>query len=294
MSADLHPALVSGGVLRAILMVGGKGMRLMPHTEHRPKALLRLGDLSILDVVVERLRQAGVDRITMCISHLGEQIQREFGSGRRSGIRIDYSADPRPMGTAAPLLLIDDWEEPALVMNGDVLTTIDFAGLYRAHRLSGDPLTVASYRHRVPIDFGVLDIVDGHVAAIREKPDMECDVSSGIYVADPSIRAHIRRGRPVDMPEVITALIRGGSSVNAYRFSDQWHDIGNPQSYELVQRTFRENPGLFLTGGPRDVNVDLGRGPWGRDATASGLAVAAEGKGCAMNRSQPDEWHAHE
>jgi NDP-mannose synthase len=237
--------------LHAIVLVGGKGTRLLPYTADRPKALLELGDHSILEILVDRLRDAGAKRITMCVAHLGEMIRAVFGDGTGYDVIVDYSVDPQPLGTAGPLRLVEDWRDPALIVNGDVLTTIDFAHLYETHRASGNPLTVAAYRYRLPVALGVLDIAGDRVTTITEKPEIGLDVSSGIYVADPAVRAHIPAGGPVDMPELIANLLAAGTHVGAYRFWGDWHDIGRPESYAAAQRRFNDNPNLFIAGNGR-------------------------------------------
>ncbi|MFE0424385.1 sugar phosphate nucleotidyltransferase [Streptomyces sp. NPDC058953] len=234
--------------MRAIILTGGKGTRLRPYTDNRPKGLLQLSRYSILEVIIRRLRGAGFSHITLCVSHLAHQIRAEFGDGGTLGVRIDYSNDPRPLGTAAPLAGVVDWNGPALVMNGDVLTALDFAELYRAHKDAGGVLTVASLRRPVPIGFGVLDIRGGRVTAIKEKPTLRIDISSGIYVADAAVVDAITPEEPIDMPDLVAAMIARGRQVNAYSFTDRWHDIGTPERYEEAQRCFAENPDLYLPG----------------------------------------------
>ncbi|MFE4668214.1 sugar phosphate nucleotidyltransferase [Streptomyces sp. NPDC056716] len=237
--------------MRAIILTGGKGTRLRPHTEHRPKGLLLLSQYSILEVIIRRLRNAGFRHITLCVSHLADQIEAEFGDGGTLGVRIDYSTDPQPMGTAAPLARVADWNTPALVMNGDVLTALDFADLHRTHQDNGAILTVASHRRPVPMGFGVLDIRGDLVAGIWEKPTLHLDISAGIYVANPAVLDAMTPGEPIDMPDLVAAMMERGHRVHAYSFSDRWHDIGTPERYEEAKRCFAENPDLYLRNYPR-------------------------------------------
>ncbi|MFE2040287.1 sugar phosphate nucleotidyltransferase [Streptomyces sp. NPDC059477] len=246
--------------MRAIILTGGKGTRLRPHTEHRPKGLLLLSQYSILEVIIRRLRNAGFRHITLCVSHLADQIEAEFGDGGTLGVRIDYSADPQPMGTAAPLARVADWNTPALVMNGDVLTALDFADLYRTHQNSGAVLTVASHRRPVPMGFGVLDIRGDLVAGIWEKPTLHLDISAGIYVANPAVLDVMTPGEPIDMPDLVAAMMERGHRVHAYSFSDRWHDIGTPERYEEAKRCFAENPDLYL----RNIDAEGRSGPESR------------------------------
>ncbi|MEU5161885.1 sugar phosphate nucleotidyltransferase [Streptomyces sp. NPDC020875] len=235
--------------MRAIILTGGKGTRLRPYTENRPKGLLQLSRYSILEVIIRRLRGAGFSHITLCVSHLADQIRAEFGDGEPLGVRIDYSTDPRPLGTAAPLARVAEWHGPALVMNGDVLTALDFAELYRTHKDSGGVLTVASFRRPLPIGFGVLDVRDGAVAGIWEKPTLRLDISAGIYVADPAVLEAIVPGKAIDMPDLVGSMIESGRRVQVYSFTDRWHDIGTPERYEEAKRCFAADPDLYLRNG---------------------------------------------
>ena len=232
--------------VHAILLVGGKGTRLWPRTRHQPKALVKLGHYSILEIILRRLRDCGCDRVTLCISHLGHMIRREFGNGRRLGVPVDYCVDEHPLGTAAPLHLVPDWTSPAVVMNGDILTTIDFADLYRQHERGTGRLTVAFHRSLLAAGVGVVRVLDGRVEAIWEKPSVEWNINAGIYVADPLVRKYVPTGSPADMPSLITALIEHGETVNGYGFSGEWHDIGTPFRYQRAMKEFLTNPERYL------------------------------------------------
>jgi NDP-sugar pyrophosphorylase family protein len=232
--------------LHAIILVGGRGSRLGPLTADVPKPLLRLGRFSILEIMLRKLRTCGFIRVTLCVSHLGELIRREFDDGARLGLAIDYCWDREPLGTAAPLLRVSNWEAPALVMNGDILTALDFGSLMQAHQRGGALMTVASYRVEVPVDFGVLDIDEGRVRGIREKPRIPVDVAAGIQVVDPAVRAHLPQEGQLDMPMLVSALIAGGHRVLAHSFTEAWHDIGTPASYEAARMDFLIDPPRYV------------------------------------------------
>ncbi|MFC9434479.1 sugar phosphate nucleotidyltransferase [Nocardia sp. NPDC057030] len=244
--------------MHAIILAGGRGARLLPYTKNRPKPLMRLGRYSILEVLIRRLRACNVDRVTLCIAHRGDMIREEFGGGGHLGVAIDYCTDQPPSGTAAPLLLVADWDSPAVVMNADILTAIDFAHLHRVHEHSGSALTVAFQRRQVPVDLGVLQVVDGQVHAMWEKPSLAIDVSSGIYVIDPSVKAVVPEGEAVDMPDVIEALLRAGERVNAYGFREEWFDIGTPTTYKTAEREFLAKQEHYLAPrkGARSIPLD--------------------------------------
>jgi NDP-mannose synthase len=232
--------------MHAILLVGGRGTRLMPHTEHLPKPLIRIGDYTILGIILRRLRTYGFYRITLCISHMGEAIRAEIGNGGQLGLSVDYCTDARPLGTAAPLRLVSDWNSPAVVMNGDILTTADFGELYRQHQAGGNALTIAVHRRWLASSVGLVHLRGERVAAVWEKPKFEWNVSAGIYVVDPRVTRYIPEDTRVDMPTLINILIRDGERVSGHRFAGSWFDIGTPADYEEAKARFLANPGMFL------------------------------------------------
>lgn len=251
--------------MHAILLVGGAGTRLWPYTRDLPKALVRLGRYTILEVILNRLRACGFDRVTLCVSHLREQITKEIGDGRHLGLRVDYSVDERPLGTAAPLLLVEDWTAPAVVMNGDVLTTVDFADLFRAHARRGGRLTVAFQRRRLATSVGVLHVREDRedrITAMWEKPNFEWNVCLGIYVADPAVRGHIPTNTPTDMPGLIGALIGHDEAVHGYRFTGAWHDIGTPAGYDRARAEFLADEDRYLRPRSGDDAMDVDLEQW--------------------------------
>ncbi len=233
--------------MHAIVLVGGKATRLWPRTRSQPKALVRIGQYPILEIIIRRLRDCGFDRITLCIAHLGEMIKREFGDGRHLGVTVDYCTEESPLGTAAPLHLVRDWTTPAVVMNGDILTTVDFADLYRRHTTSGNLLTVAFHQSVLCAGVGVLHVRDGLVQQIWEKPQVEWNISAGVYVADPRVLDYIPRSDAADMPGLINALLADGRQVTGYGFRGQWYDIGTPFRYQKAMKEFLAHPDRYLT-----------------------------------------------
>ena len=176
--------------MRAVILAGGKGQRLRPYTTVLPKPLMPIGDMPILEVVLRQLKAAGITRVTMAVGHLADLLQAFFGNGSRFGLAIDYSFEEKPLGTVGPLTLIDSLadERDFLVMNGDVLTTIDYSRLIARHRDAGADVTIATFRREVKIDFGVIeagadDLLTGYV----EKPRFDYRVSMGIYCFDAKV-----------------------------------------------------------------------------------------------------------
>lgn len=258
--------------MHAILLVGGKGTRLLPYTRSRPKGLIPFGQYTLLEIILRRLRACGVERVTLCISHLGELIRAAFGDGRELDLSVDYCVDERPLGTAAPLLLVPDWDSPAVVMNGDLLTTVDFGELRRWHDRAGGLLTVVFQRHWLASGMGLLRVLGDRVHSMREKPTFEWNVCSGVYLADPLVRTYIPAGVPTDMPDLINALAQSGEVVSGYRFAGSWHDVGTPERYRRAHADFLADPELYLAPQPHrparnghlpDLAVQLRPGPAG-------------------------------
>lgn len=224
---------------RAVILAGGRGTRLAPYTTVLPKPLLPVGDRAILDVVVRQLRHAGVDRLTIAVGHLAHLIVAVVGDGERHGVHIDYELESEPRGTAGPLATIGDLDETFLLLNGDVLTTLDFRALVRAHEEAGNALTIATHRREVFIDYGVLHAdADNRVVGYDEKPTLSYTVSMGVYVLEPRTRAFVPTDRPFDFPELVQALLAAGERVGSHPYDGYWLDIGRHDDYEQAVAEF--------------------------------------------------------
>lgn len=228
---------------RAVILAGGKGSRLAPYTAVIPKPLLPIGDEAILDLVLRQLRDFDFGDITLAVGHLAHLIQAVIGDGARRGLAIDYHEEDQPLGTVGPLATIDRLEEPFLVMNGDVLTSLDYGGLFDAHVESGNLLTVACHRRTVKIDFGVLHLGDEGGATVpitgfEEKPELGYTVSMGVYVFDPAALAYVDGSTYMDLPDLVLRLIEAGEPVGSYLFDGYWLDIGRHDDYERANAEF--------------------------------------------------------
>jgi NDP-sugar pyrophosphorylase family protein len=238
---------VSADNRSAVVLAGGKGERLGPYTTVLPKPLLPIGDRAILEVVVRQLQSYGFTDLTFAVGYLAHLIQAVFGDGSEFGVAVDYHQEKEPLGTAGPLATIKQPDETFLVMNGDVLTTLNYDALFDAHKAAGNALTVASHRRVVKTEYGVLH-TDGESSAGRstlvsgyeEKPEIPYVVSIGIYVLEPSVIDYIPTGKPFDMPDVINALIENDQPVGAYLFDGFWLDIGRHEDYERAIGEFDE------------------------------------------------------
>jgi len=233
--------------MQAIILAGGKGTRLQPYTTIFPKPLLPIGDYPILEVVIKQLKRHGFTHIVMAVGHLKELIQAFFNDGGNWGVSISYSFEDKPLGTAAPLKQIQPSDEHFLVMNGDVLTDLDYAAFFRHHRESGAICSIATYAKPVNIDLGVLKMnAASEVVDYIEKPTLQYDVSMGVYAFHRRVLDYIPANEYFDFPELILKLLRHHQRVGAYPFQGYWMDIGRPADYEQAIREFEGLRDHFL------------------------------------------------
>lgn len=226
--------------MHAVILAGGKGVRLRPYTTALPKPLVPIGDShAILEIVLRQLAGAGFQRCTIAIGHLGNIIRAYVGDGSQWGLDVDYVTEDSPLGTMGPLLtMLGQLPEHFLVMNGDVLTDLDFAAVLGRHRETGAPLTIATYARTVNIDFGVLSTDDGRVVAFTEKPSMDYRVSMGVYGVSRSTLTRYTPGLPLGFDEVVLDLLAAGEEPRAFDFDGYWLDIGRPDDYDEANRSF--------------------------------------------------------
>jgi NDP-sugar pyrophosphorylase family protein len=237
--------------MQAIVLAGGKGTRLRPFTHVFPKPLMPLGDddpMPILEVVLRQLARFDFRNVTIITGYLTEYIETFCGTGQRFGTSIEYRRELTPLGTAGGLTLVARPREPVLVINGDILTTLDFGAMYAFHCQRSARATIASYPRHVKIDFGVLDFgEDPHVlAGYREKPEFSFQVSMGIYILDPAAWDYLTPGEPLPMPDLLEAMRAAGHSVHCYRQACEWLDIGRHDDYAAANEIFQARRGEFL------------------------------------------------
>ena len=233
--------------MKAVLLAGGRGARLRPFTTNFPKPLMPIGDIPILEVLLRQLRHHDVRDITLLTGHLAYLLEGYFGDGSRLGMRMDYVREESPLGTAGPLRsLAGRFVEDLLVMNGDLLTNLDFGSLIQRHAQTDAVATVCTYRRDERVEFGVLKLSEaGDVIGYDEKPTLHVDVSMGAYVMSPSVLAAIP-DRPYDMPQLIQELVAQGQRVSTYRHTGVWFDIGRVDDYEQANELFMARPDTFL------------------------------------------------
>lgn len=234
---------------RAIILAGGRGTRLRPYTVVLPKPLMPIGDFPILEVIVRQLVKAGFDHITMAVNHQAEIIKAFFRDGESWGTFIDYSLEDEPLGTMGPLKLIDDLPDNFLVMNGDVLTDLDFADFHDEHVHSHRIFTISSKSREHRIDYGVLDVNDdGRLTGFREKPKVTYDVSMGVYMVALKTLDFIPSSESFGFDSLMLKLIELNQDVAVKPFSGYWLDIGRPDDYAKAIDEFEEMKDSILNG----------------------------------------------
>ncbi|MFG3707784.1 sugar phosphate nucleotidyltransferase [Micromonospora sp. NPDC047670] len=237
--------------MHVVIMAGGKGVRLRPYTSVLPKPLVPIGgNYAILEIILHQLAAHGFTRVTLAISHLGSLIRAFVGDGSRFGLCVDYMEERAPLSTIGPLFgMRQQLPEHFLVMNGDVLTNLDYADLLHSHSRSGAPLTVATYRRSVKIDFGVLEAEGDKVVKFSEKPVLHYRVSMGVYGLSARTIAEYPVGRSFGFDELVLDLLDKGDPPVSYDFNGYWLDIGRPEDYDEANRSFDEIEPILLPQG---------------------------------------------
>lgn len=224
--------------MQTILLAGGRGTRLDPFSRILPKPLFPIGDKPIAEILIQQLKNAGVQEIIMCLGYLADFIKLYFQDGSYFGLKIRYSIETSPLGTAGPLRLAEDLEDNFLVVNGDELTTLDFKALYEHHLEMNADLTVAVHKKFVSSSFGVLEVKDSQVTAYKEKPTIDYWASMGIYVMNKRILSLIPENERFDMPDLVQCLLSKQAKVVSYESQDLWFDIGTMVDLEKAKEQF--------------------------------------------------------
>jgi len=234
--------------MKAVILAGGKGTRLSPYTTILPKPLMPIGEMPILEVLIRQLKRAGVNEVILTVGHLSELLKAFFKDGKRFGVNINYSQEEKPLGTAGPLSLIrDQLNDPFFVLNGDVLTTLNFSALMARHKRNNALATIAMHKRSVRIDFGVLEMGKDHqVVDYIEKPSIPYQVSMGVYAFAPEILAYIPENSYLDFPDLVLNLIQNNQPVDGYLFDGYWQDLGRPDDYVKASQDFETMRDKFL------------------------------------------------
>jgi NDP-sugar pyrophosphorylase family protein len=236
--------------MHAVILAGGKGVRLRPYTTSLPKPLVPIGDqYSILEIIMRQLSQQGFRTATLAIGHLGQLIRAYVGDGEQWGMKVDYAIEESPLGTIGPLLMLKDrLPENFLVMNGDVLTDLDLGDVLKVHSAAGAPLTVATYQREVKIDFGVLTARGGNIVEFTEKPTIDYRVSMGVYGVARRTLEPYTPGLPLGFDELVLDLLETAEPPKEYQFDGHWLDIGRPDDYDRANAEFDVLRPILLKG----------------------------------------------
>lgn len=233
--------------MQAIILAGGKGTRLFPYTVSIPKPLIPIGDTPIIEIVLRQLAHHGFTNITLALGYMADMMQAYVGDGSRYGVSITCSLESKPLGTIAPLRLMKGLEENFLVMNGDLLTDIDYGDLYASHMKRTAKATVATYTKKTKLQLGVLDHDEtGLINGFREKPVLENKVSMGVYIFNRSIIEYIPDDTYFGFDSLMYALIAKKDKAYSYPFDGRWYDIGMHEDLVTASEEFLANRSIYI------------------------------------------------
>jgi dTDP-glucose pyrophosphorylase len=228
----------------AMIMAGGEGKRLRPLTESTPKPLLRVGGKPLLEIMIERLRGAGIDRVLLALHYKRQMIEEHFGDGARCGVTIKYHYEDTPRGTAGSLHEARRYpgftDHPLLVLNADILTKCDFREMLTFHARNRAHMTVGTVPYTVDLPYGILELDGARLAAVKEKPSLDFVINSGIYVVEPSVLEAMGAGAVLDMPELIAGVMSRGQHVVAFPIREYWLDVGRLDDFHKAERDVAE------------------------------------------------------
>ncbi len=236
--SDVVPSQDCGDV-QAVIMAGGYGTRLRPITEDLPKPMLPVGDRPLLEHIVNQLREAGIRRLNLTTHYLADKIKDYFGNGEEFGVELNYVTEDSPLGTAGALGLISLPESPLLVINGDILTKVDFKALLAFHREHGAELTIGVRKYDMNVPYGVVECQGPFVQKLVEKPVQRFFVNAGIYLLEPTACAQIKEGEALDMTDLVQRLLAKGRKVASFPIYEYWLDIGQLADYKRAQEDMR-------------------------------------------------------
>lgn len=228
--------------MRAVILAGGMGARLKPYTVTIPKPLMPLGGrMAIIEIIIRQLAASGFDHITIAVNHMAKLIMAYCEDGARWGIKIDYSLEEQPLSTIGPLTLIEDLPEHFLVMNGDILSDLDYGAFLGRHIQEATDVSISVYDREVKIDFGVLHLdADGRLGSFTEKPIEQFTVSMGVYAISRRVVEKLEHNQPYGFDNLMIDGIRDGKNFRVVKYNGYWLDIGRPGDYEQANNDFDE------------------------------------------------------
>src|SRR5262245_18561550 len=218
--------------MKTVILAGGRGTRLAPYTSILPKPLMPVGDRAILEIVLGQLESSGVPKVTLSVGYLSHLIRAVLNGHWEKRLDIEYVQEDEPLGTAAPLKLVNGLDDRFIAMNGDVLTELDLRNLVHEHWRRGSMLTISTHERRVKIDYGIIHRDEANRSiAFEEKPEIPAHVSMGIYVMEPEVLEFVSDER-MDFPELVQALLDAGQPVSSYPYDGLWFDLGRHDDFQ--------------------------------------------------------------
>lgn len=222
----------------AVIMAGGFGTRLRPLTDDTPKPMLPVGDRPLMEWTIEKLRESGIRHVNVTTHYLAEEIESHFGDGEEFGVNLNYVEEEAPLGTAGALGLLESTDCPLLVINGDILTKVDFGSIRSFHREQEADMTVAVRRYDVEVPYGVVECEGERVARLWEKPTYDFLVNAGIYLLEPTVHEFLSEGERVDMTDLIDRLVEAGRRVVSFPVVEYWIDVGQLEDYKQARADY--------------------------------------------------------
>lgn len=231
----------------AVILAGGKGTRLRPYTISMPKPLVPVGDYPVLEIITRQLSKKGFGRVIITVNHQADLIKAFFGDGAKWGLNIEYSLETKPLGTMGPLRNISNLPDNFIVMNGDILTNLDYGTLLDNHINAKSIFTISAYNREHNVDYGVLYLDNNNIlTAFEEKPKLYYTVSMGVYAVSKSVLRYIPEDEYFGFDNLMLKLIASNEKVKVKLFSGYWLDIGRPEDYQKATDDFEEKKGLFF------------------------------------------------
>lgn len=234
--------------MRAVILAGGKGKRLAPFTKVFPKSMVPIGETPIVEILINNLVSCGFHDLVMSVGYLSDLIETYFKGKYSNGVQLQYVKEVMPLGTAGPIATVPNLKETFLVINGDIITDLNFHEMMNYHKEKKSVLTVAVYQKEIKIEFGVVETNENlSIVKYNEKPVSKHLVSMGIYSCEPEITRYIPRKEYLDFPQLVHRLISAGEKVIAYPFHGYWRDIGSHEEYELAVEEFKEKENRLVS-----------------------------------------------
>ncbi len=222
--------------ISAVIMAGGFGSRLQPLTDATPKPMLPLGDKPLLQRTIEKLEHAGIHNVNLTTHYKSEIIKEHFGNGEKFGVEINYVSEDQPLGTAGSISLLKNTNSPLLIINGDILTSIDYRAMLNFHKDNDADMTVAVKKYDFKVPYGVVKSSGVHVTGLLEKPVMEQFINAGIYLINPDVKNYIPSETHYDMTDLIKCLLREKRTIVCFPVREYWLDIGQLEDYKKAQK----------------------------------------------------------